>query len=106
MRLKQFLNFRLAFDLILGLSLLFHNTSFAQDTANTDTVATTTELESESTTSTSVEAATETKVEPAQTAASSTPAATVEEEGIPTQVYVNFFFYVLLFLLVCFIVGI
>ncbi len=106
MRLKQFLNFRLAFGLFLGLSLLFHNTSFAQDTANTDTVATTTELESETTTSTSVEAATETKVEPAQTAASSTPAATVEEEGIPTQVYVNFFFYVLLFLLVCFIVGI
>src|SRR5690554_810730 len=105
MKLKQFLNFRLAFGLFLGLSILFHNASFAQDTANTDTAAisiSADELESDSASSTATEvSAEEVTVEAAKPAASSTPAAVeaVEDNGVPAQVYVNFFFYVLLFLL-------
>ncbi len=108
MRLKQFLNFRLAFGLFLGLSILFHGVSFAQDTVNSagaDTTVTATSAvpESDNAAETKVEAEPVTTVAPATV--SSTPAE-AEKAGISTQVYVNFFYYVLLFLLVCFIVGI
>lgn len=106
MRLKQFLNFRLAFGLFLGLSILFHSASFAQDTASSATVDTTVTAssavsENDNETTATVEAA-----KPAASATASSTASADVKEGIPAQVYVNFFYYVLLFLLVCFIVGI
>lgn len=110
MRLKQFINFRLAFGLFLGLSILFHGVSFAQDavdsaSADTAVIATSAASESDSAESTAVDAATEAPAKVASATVSSTTAEAVKE-GIPAQVYMNFFYYVLLFLLVCFIVGI
>ena len=109
MRLRQFLNFRLAFGLFLGLSMLFHGVSFAQDTVN---AASADSIVAESSAVPEGDKAADTKVEAAEpvtkvasATASSTPAEAAKE-GIPTQVYINFFYYVLLFLLVCFIVGI
>lgn len=108
MRLKQFLNFRLAFGLFLGLSILFHGVSFAQDTVTSasadSTVTATSAVPEDKAADTKVEAA-EPVAKVASATASSAPAEAVKE-GIPTQVYINFFYYVLLFLLVCFIVGI
>src|SRR5690554_1823806 len=111
MRFKQVINFRLAFGLFLGLSILFHGVSFAQEvvdsaSADTEAIATSAESESDSAASTTVETAEPATVAAASsTAASSAPAEAVKE-GIPAQVYINFFYYVLLFVLVCFIVGI
>jgi cytochrome c oxidase subunit 2 len=97
----------------LGLSILFHGNSFAQDTAvGSDTAAvaiesSASEKDSSALTTEESAAASETKIEStAAPTVSSAPAAAAEKPGIPTQVYINFFYYVLLFLLVCFIVGI
>lgn len=110
MRLKQLLNFRLAFALFLGLSILFHGASFAQEAVADSAVAVTTSAAVD--TATAAEATLKAgeptaKVEASSSSVSAAPAvAEVEKEGLPAQVYINFFFYVLLFLLVCFIVGI
>lgn len=111
MRLRKFLNFRLAFGLVLGLSILFHGNSFAQDTdavvSDTAVEVNSAATEVDSSAVTDETAAPVTQVEStATTAVSSAPAAVADEPGIPTQVYINFFYYTLLFLLVCFIVGI
>ena len=110
MRLKKLLNFRLAFAMFLGLSILFHGASFAQEavvdsaTAVT-TSATTEEAPAVATEEVSEVATTTVDANPATVSAAAVATEAVSE-GLPAQVYVNFFFYVLLFLLVCFIVGI
>ncbi len=111
MRLKQFLNFRLAFAMFLGLSILFHGASFAQeavaDSAVTVATSTTSEEAPVVTDAEQVGVDATTSVEAKPMSVSATPAAAEPvKEGLPAQVYINFYFYVLLFLLVCFIVGI
>src|SRR5690606_21143059 len=102
---------KLAFALVLGLSMMFHNASFAQEaTAAADTVteasSTSVETDSALTAASVEEAETVTAAPVATTTTNVSAAAEAPDPGIPAQVYVNFFFYVLLFLLVCFIVGI
>jgi cytochrome c oxidase subunit 2 len=110
MRLKGIIHIKGVFGLVFGLLFLFHSPSFAQ----TDTASVNADTEQVATTdSSAVDSATATDVTE-EVSASSTPASSpstaavsVEEEaGIPAQVYVNFFYYVLLFVLVCFIVTI
>lgn len=114
MRLKGFIHIKGVFGLVFGLLFLFQSPSFAQtDTAavsaDTEQVATTDSSAVDSTTVTDAAvttADTEVSATSAPASASATPVAAEEEAGIPAQVYVNFFYYVLLFVLVCFIVTI
>ena len=110
MRLKKLLNFRIAFALVLGLSVMFSANTFAQETA-VDSVAvevnTSSDAQEEETTAApALEKESTAKVESSSAAAASVNPLVEETTGLPAQVYINFFFYVLLFLLVCFIVGI
>lgn len=107
MRLKQFIHIKGVFGLVLGLVFMFQSPIFAQ----TDTAAVTTATEEVATTVDTV--ATEapaTEATVAKEAPSSSAAATTapaeEKPGIPAQVYINFFYYVLLFVLVCLVVSI
>lgn len=114
MRLKQFIHIKGVFGLVLGLLFMFHSPVFAQ----TDTAAVTTTTEEVATADSAVaesatdgESAASSEEEVATSASSSssasaTVAAAEEKPGIPTQVYINFFYYVLLFVLVCLIVSI
>src|SRR5690554_5499589 len=118
MRVKQFIHIKSVFGLVLALVFLIHSPGFAQtDTAavNADTEQVSTEspdTEAESTvTDESADAAPETTGSSEETVEAPTQSTTAEaaenaETGIPTQVYVNFFYYVLLFVLVCLIVTI
>lgn len=110
MRLKKLLNFRLAFALVLGLSIVFSTNTFAQEAAVDSAaveVAASSEAEEDSASTTTVakEDAPE-KVESTTAAAASIDPLVDQDAGLPAQVYINFFFYVFVFLLVCFIVGI
>lgn len=111
MRLKQFFKFKLAIALVLGLTFMFYNSTFAQEAAATDSVqveATVDAEEGSDTAAATADVQEEAAAPAAASKASTTAAASAapEEAKIPLQVYINFYFYVLLFLLVCFIVGI
>lgn len=118
MRVKQFIHIKSVFGLVLALVFLIHSPGFAQtDTAavNADTEQVSTEspdTEAESTIADDSETAPETTGSSEETVAAPTSQSTVAdaaenaEAGIPAQVYVNFFYYVLLFVLVCLIVTI
>ena len=115
MRLKQFIHIKGVFGLVLGLLFMFQSPIYAQS----DTAAVTTATEEVATADSSVaDSATEGETEaassseevaasaPSSSSASATVAAAEEKPEIPTQVYVNFFYYVLLFVLICLIVSI
>jgi len=113
MRLKQFIHIKGIFGLVLGLLFMFHSPGFAQtDTASvkadTEQVATADSSVTDSATEDAAAASSSDETVAASSSASSTTAAAAADEkpGIPTQVYVNFFYYVLLFVLVCLIVNI
>ena|SRR5690606_22281845 len=118
MRVKQFIHIKSVFGLVLAFVFLIHSPGFAQtDTAavNADTEQVSTEspdTEAESTIADDSETAPETTGSSEETVAAPTSQSTVAdaaenaEAGIPAQVYVNFFYYVLLFVLVCLIVTI
>lgn len=116
MKLRQFVHIKGVLGLVLGLLFLLQNPVYAQ----TDTAATTVDTEqteaapvdsadtaaSEATTG-SADAAEEVSTTAAGSSTATAATATAEEEtSIPSQVYVNFFYYVLLFLLICLIVTI
>jgi len=113
MRLKEFIHIKGVFGLIFGLLFLFHSPSFAQSdtvavSADTEQVATDSSA-ADSVTATDAAATTDEEVSSTTTSSASASAAAApaeEEAGIPAQVFVNFFYYVLLFVLVCFIVTI
>jgi len=113
MRLKQFIHIKGIFGLVLGLLFMFQSPSFAQtDTASvkadTEQVATADSSVTDSATAGAAATSSSDDTVSASTPSSSTAAAPAADEkaGIPTQVYVNFFYYVLLFVLVCLIVNI
>jgi len=113
MRLKPSISFKGAFGLILGLSLLFQGLAFAQtDTSKNDTVGsapveTTTEVaDSSSNDSTALEKVADAEIAPAAKKEAAAAAAPEIDEGLPAQVYINFFFYVMMFVLVCLIVAV
>ena len=110
MRLKGFIHIKGVFGLVLGLLFLFHSPSFSQstETANADTEQVATESSADaSATTTETEASSNQEVSASSSSSVADASASVEEgTSIPTQVYVNFFYYVLLFVLVCFIVTI
>lgn len=116
MRYRKYINFRTIFSLVIATMLLLHGSAFAQAGDSTatenDTTVSSSELQAEAeaagttaadTTGNAVAAAT-----PEGTSATSNAvqAAQEEEKSIDPQVYKNFFYYVLLFFLVCIIVGI
>src|SRR5690554_1829375 len=104
MRLKGIIHIKGVFGLVFGLLFLFHSPSFAQgDTASvnadTEQVATTdsSAVDSATATDTSSDTASDVSATSSSTPSASVTALTAEEDtGIPAQVYVNFFYYVLL----------
>lgn len=123
MKLRQFVHSKGVLGLVLGLLFLLQGPVFAQ----TDTTAATADTEQvEAVQGDSIEAVAAGETEdaaPTEEAATSTEEvsaaststssstntaaeAAEEEANIPTQVYVNFFYYVLLFVLICLIVTI
>ncbi|QNL51349.1 cytochrome c oxidase subunit II [Olivibacter sp. SDN3] len=118
MRYKKYINFKAIFGLVITTLVLLQNPAFAQaedsTTIGEDTqeVVSSSELQAEAdslgagaadTTGGAVAAQT-----PAGTSAAANAVATAEEAKttIDPQVYKNFFYYVLLFFLVCIVVGI
>jgi cytochrome c oxidase subunit 2 len=118
MRYKKYINFKTIFSLVICTLLSLQTPAFAQaedsaaTTNDTSQVVSSSELQAKAdstgttasdTTGNAVAAQT-----PAGTSASSNAvqAAQQEEKSIDPQVYKNFFYYVLLFFLVCIVVGI
>lgn len=118
MRYRKYINFRTIFGLVMAVMLSLQSPAFAQSgdsaTAKSDTSATvsSSELQAKAdsagtsaadTTGNAVAAKTPTGTSASSNAAQ---AAQEEEKSIDPQVYKNFFYYVLLFFLVCIVVGI
>src|SRR5690606_1236576 len=117
MRFNKFIHIKGVFGLVMALFFMFQNPVYAQPDTVSTVVTEAGQVTSEG------EAATEAPGTDAEDAAATTSGTeevaqsgsaatqTVDEagenaEGIPTQVYVNFFYYVLLFVFVCLIVNI
>lgn len=123
MKLRQFVHSKGILGLVLGLLFLLQVPVFAQtdtagvaieteqtEAAQTDTTeATATEEATGDATAdeaTEASAGDEVSTTPASSSTTAVAATAEEEASIPTQVYVNFFYYLLLFVLVCLIVTI
>ncbi|WP_051293187.1 cytochrome c oxidase subunit II [Olivibacter sitiensis] len=116
MRLNRYINCKVLFSALVAVSLLWQNPALAQDTTAVDTAASegiisSSELQEQNDSTGAAATTTGNAVAsevPAGTtaAAQSQDAANAEAEGIPAQVYNNFFYYVLLFVLLCVAVGV
>src|SRR5690606_1146470 len=115
MRFKQFIHIKGVFGLVMALFFMFQSPVYAQPdtvtTVTTETEQVVSEGEATATTGTEEDAGTTPAADEEVTQSASAASQTVAEageqaEGIPTQVYINFFYYVLLFVLVCLIVNI
>jgi cytochrome c oxidase subunit 2 len=115
MNLQIYRKFRSIFGCLLVVGLLFAGSTYAvqQDTVATDTtavVATAEDTDAAADTAATEEAASTTEVTETSSSTSSTAtvASTAADEGtqIAPQVYKNFFYYVLLFLVICAVVAV